>query len=184
MRHKIPVRLVIAILLCVCLSPQFVVSAQMNKSSSKSKNPHAFATCGDAAAKGDDLFPPSQLIEMLTPAGGIDFGPYVQGMMEKVKRSWCALRPGPDLNGGPFANTPGSQVVIEFTLNSDGELLEKRPMLEQASDSVEVNNGALGAILKAAPFGPLPADFQSKSAKFRVTFTRNMGVFYEDRKKD
>lgn len=184
MQHKIPAQLVIAILLCACLSPQFVASAQAHKSSSKSKNPHAFANCTDAAAKGDDLFPPSQLIEMLTPADGIDFGPYVQGMMEKIMRSWCALRPGPDLNGGPFANTRGSQVVIEFTLNSGGELLAKRPVLEQASDSVEVNNGALSAILKAAPFGPLPADFQSKSAKFRVTFTRNTGVFYEDRKKD
>jgi hypothetical protein len=169
-------------LLCACLASQITSFAQSNKPSTKSKVPRVFAVCTNASAMADDFSPPSQLLEMLTPTGGVDFGPYIQEMVEKMKRSWCALRPGPDLHGGPVSSTRGSQVVLTFGLSSDGELLTKHPALEQTSDSPELNTVALGAILKAAPFGPLPADFQGKSAKFRVTFMRNMGVIIEDRK--
>lgn len=169
-------------MLCVCLASQFTSFAQSKKSSPKSKAPRVFADCANVAAVGDDMFPPAQIAEMLTTTGGVDFGPYIQGMVDKSKRNWCALRLGADLNGGPVASTRGSQVVLTFSLNSDGELLIKRPVLDQTSDSVEVNAAALAAIVKGAPLGPLPADFQGKSAKFRVTLMRNMGMIIADRK--
>jgi TonB family protein len=113
----------------------------------------------------------------LTPADGIDFGPYTHKLSDKVKQEWCAGPLYADLSGGAVA-------TVEFSVATDGSLLPKQPVLEQASGNALVDRAALNAVVKAAPFDPLPADFHGKFVKFQIIFMRNQGVSFAEHNND
>lgn len=96
---------------------------------------------------------------------GKDWGPYPDRVLMKIRGKWYPLI-APD----PPSTTSGT-TVIEFTINQDGSLgaIEN---VGSAGDS-RLDAAARDAISAAAPFRPLPADYQQGSLKLRYRFGYN-----------
>jgi len=73
-----------------------------------------------------------------------DFAPYMANMQRRIKSCWR-----------PPENSERKQVVVVFKVNKAGELSDLR--LTNSSGSATTDESALEAVVKAAPFSPLPA---------------------------
>src|ERR1700730_18165864 len=60
-------------------------------------------------------FRPEKAIEVLSDTQGVDFGPYLKGVLEAVRKNWHKAIP-------ESAKMKHGKVVIEFAINKDGGL--------------------------------------------------------------
>jgi protein TonB len=94
---------------------------------------------------------------------GTQFGYYANLLREKVSSAWRTGDVNPRLQSAP-------PVIVRFTIRRDGSLAPGLPQIVQSSGDANLDRSAQRAILDAAPFAPLPAQFDRNEANVELTF--------------
>ncbi len=106
-------------------------------------------------------------IQILSDTMGIDFGPYLHDVVPQIREHWYSLIP-------ESAKSPvkkQGEVVIEFAILKDGKVAGLK--IQKSSGDQALDRPAFGAITKANPLPPLPANFTGQFLYLRFTFQYN-----------
>jgi TonB family protein len=106
-------------------------------------------------------------LEVLTDTQGVDFGPYLQRVVEAVRRNWYTLIP--ESARGP--NPKKGKVAIEFAIMKDGRVAGMQ--LVAPSGDVALDRAAIAGITDSNPFQPLPNEFNGQYLELRFRFFYN-----------
>ena len=102
--------------------------------------------------------------EILSDTQGVDFGPYLQRILQDVKENWYLLIP-------PSAEMKKGKLAIEFAITKDGKVADMR--LIATSGDTALDRAAWGGITASNPFPPLPGDFSGPYLALRFRFYYN-----------
>ena len=94
-------------------------------------------------------------------AFGMRFGYYRDLLEQAVARKWRTNDVDPQLRTAP-------PVIVTFVIRRDGSVADVR--LEQSSGNKALDYSALRAIYEAAPFRPLPAEYERDEARIEFWF--------------
>jgi protein TonB len=94
---------------------------------------------------------------------GAQFGWYVNLLRDQVARNWRTSDLDPRLRTAP-------QVWVTFTIRRDGSVTPGSVKITQRSGNPALDYSALRAILDAAPFQPLPPQFQRNEVEIEFRF--------------
>ena len=111
----------------------------------------------DTGAKGRKLGP----LEILSDTQGVDFGPYLQRLVQEVRAHWYELIP-------ESAEMKRGKLKIEFAIMKDGSVRGLR--VAQSSGDVALDRPAYGSITGSDPFPPLPTEFGGQFLTLRFTY--------------
>ena len=103
-------------------------------------------------------------LEILSDTQGVDFGPYLQRILENVRDNWYRLIP-------ESAEMKKGKLAIEFAITKDGNVADMR--LVATSGDVALDRAAWGGITASNPFPPLPGDFTGPYLALRFRFYYN-----------
>lgn len=103
-------------------------------------------------------------LEILSDTKGVDFGPYLQRILENVRENWYRLIP-------ESAEMKKGRLAIEFAITKDGNVADMR--LVATSNDVALDRAAWGGITASNPFPPLPPDFTGQYLALRFRFYYN-----------
>jgi TonB family protein len=103
-------------------------------------------------------------LEILSDTQGVDFGPYLQRILQDVKENWYHLIP-------QSAEMKKGKLAIEFAITKDGKVADLR--LVASSGDTALDRPAWGAITASNPFPPLPRDFTGPYLALRFRFYYN-----------
>ena len=106
-------------------------------------------------------YPPRPNVEILSDTQGVDFGPYLNGVINDVRSIWNNLNPHVPLN-------KPAEVAIEFDIMKDGSLKAMR--LTKPSGNISLDRAAWGGITASQPFPPLPVEFTGQYLALRFHF--------------
>lgn len=116
---------------------------------------------GDAEGRvGSDL-------DILSDTQGVDFGPYLQRVLNDVRRNWYTLIP--EVARAPLLKR--GKVSIEFAILKDGRVAGMR-IVGQSGD-LSLDRAAYGGITASNPFPPLPTEFKGEYLALRFHFFYN-----------
>jgi len=104
-------------------------------------------------------------IEVLTDTMGVDFNPYLEGVLHDVKQQWYSLIPA-------SAGTKKGKVVLEFAIRKDGRVEGLRVV--GSSGDLALDRPAYGSITGSSPFRPLPKEFNGPYLGLRIHYSYNM----------
>jgi TonB family protein len=106
-------------------------------------------------------------IEILSDTQGVDFGPYMQRVIQAIRTNWYAIIPetarAPILKQG--------NVYIQFVIGKDGKVSGMR--LEGPSGDISLDRAAWGGITGSNPFPQLPTNFNGPYLALRIKFMYN-----------
>jgi TonB family protein len=105
-------------------------------------------------------------LEVLTDTMGVDFGPYLNGIVQTVRKNWYTLIPA-------SGKLKSGRVSIQFVILKDGSV--SGIQMFGSSGDVALDRAAWGGITAAAPFPPLPAEFKGPYLALRMQFSYNPG---------
>ncbi|HKM86656.1 MAG TPA: TonB family protein [Terriglobales bacterium] len=108
-----------------------------------------------------------QSVEILTDTMGVDFGPYLKGIVPIVKQNWYYLMP-------PSVYPPilkQGKVSIEFVVLKDGTVSGMK--VDTSSGNVPLDRAAWGSITASTPFHVLPTEFPGERLGLRFYFSYN-----------
>ena len=108
--------------------------------------------------------PSSGSIDILSDTQGVDFGPYLQRILQNVKENWYHLIPA-------SAQMKKGKLAIEFAIMKDGKVADMR--LVASSGEVDLDRPAWGSITASNPFPPLPGEFTGPYFTLRFRFIYN-----------
>jgi len=97
-------------------------------------------------------------------AGGADIGAYLRGFSKRIKENWKIP--------STYAGTNGC-AIISFRLFKDGRV--DTLVVENPSEIPALTEFARNAILKSAPFEPLPTTVQREFTTVTCTFFYRLG---------
>ena len=103
-------------------------------------------------------------LEILSDTQGVDFGPYLQRVLQEVKAHWYELIP-------ESAQMKKGKLAIEFAIMKDGRVTGQRLMA--SSGDTALDRAAWGGITASDPFPPLPSDFGGQYLSLRFRFYYN-----------
>jgi TonB family protein len=103
-------------------------------------------------------------LEILSDTQGVDFGPYLQRILEDVRQNWYLLIP-------QSAEMKKGKLAIEFAITKDGKVADMR--LIASSGDVALDRPAWGSITNSNPFPPLPNQFTGPYLALRFRFYYN-----------
>ncbi len=103
-------------------------------------------------------------LDILSDTKGVDFGPYLQRILQDVKENWYHLIP-------ESAEMKKGKLAIEFAITRDGKVAEMR--LVATSGDVALDRPAWGSITASNPFPPLPSEFTGPYLALRFRFYYN-----------
>jgi TonB family protein len=103
-------------------------------------------------------------LEILSDTQGVDFGPYLQRIMQDVKENWYNLIP-------ESAEMKKGKLAIEFAITKDGKVADMR--LIATSGDIALDRAAWGGIAGSNPFPPLPSEFTGPYLALRFRFYYN-----------
>jgi len=103
-------------------------------------------------------------LEILSDTQGVDFGPYLQRILEDVRENWYRLIP-------ESAEMKKGKLAIEFAITKDGKIADMR--LVATSNDVALDRAAWGGITASNPFPPLPSEFNGPYLALRFRFYYN-----------
>jgi TonB family protein len=103
-------------------------------------------------------------LDILSDTQGVDFGPYLQRILEDVRQNWYHLIP-------ESAEMKKGKLAIEFAITKDGNIADMR--LVATSNDVALDRAAWGGITTSNPFPPLPSDFTGPYLALRFRFYYN-----------
>ncbi|MDR1327299.1 MAG: TonB C-terminal domain-containing protein [Heliobacteriaceae bacterium] len=90
-----------------------------------------------------------------------DFVSYMKTLQKDIKANWKPPKADENI-----------RVVAQFKINKNGKLSDLK--LIKSSVNEEMNNAALEAINKTAPFKPLPEEFTGKSVTIQFSLDYNV----------
>jgi len=102
--------------------------------------------------------------EILSDTQGVDFGPYLQRILEDVRQNWYHLIP-------ESAEMKKGKLAIEFAITKDGKVADMR--LIASSGDTALDRPAWGSITASNPFPPLPSEFTGPFLALRFRFYYN-----------
>lgn len=102
--------------------------------------------------------------DILSDTQGVDFGPYLKGLLKNVRKNWYHLIP-------QSPATKKGKLAIEFAITKDGKLADMR-LVASSGDEV-LDRAAWGSITASNPFKPLPEKFTGPYLALRVRFYYN-----------
>ncbi len=103
-------------------------------------------------------------LDILSDTQGVDFGPYLQRILEDVRENWYHLIP-------ESAEMKKGKLAIEFAITRDGQVAGMR--LVASSGDVALDRPAWGSITGSNPFPPLPSEFTGPFLALRFRFYYN-----------
>ena len=98
---------------------------------------------------------------------GVDFGPYLQRVLQAVRTNWYAIIP--EVAQSPLRKK--GNVAIEFVITKSGAVAGMR--LVGPSGDVALDRAAWGGITGSNPFPPLPTEFRGENLALRFRFYYN-----------
>src|SRR5579864_1001795 len=107
---------------------------------------------------------PQGALDILSDTQGVDFGPYLQRILQDVKTNWYLLIP-------ESAAMKKGKLAIEFAITKDGQVAGMK--LVASSGDVALDRPAWGSITNSNPFPPLPSDFRGEYLALRFRFYYN-----------
>lgn len=124
---------------------------------------------GDYGANAPSQHPAmSAGVDVLSDTMGVDFGPYMQRVINATYRSWLPIIPE---SARPPLDKQG-RVGIRFKIFPDGSV--KQMILEFPSGDVALDRAAWGGITGASPYPPLPREFKGPFLELRFGFYYNL----------
>jgi TonB family protein len=102
--------------------------------------------------------------EILSDTQGVDFGPYLQRILQEVKEHWYELIP-------ESAEMKKGKLAIEFAIAKDGHVMDLK--LIASSGDTALDRPAWGSITGSNPFPPLPTEFGGQYLALRFRFYYN-----------
>jgi TonB family protein len=102
--------------------------------------------------------------EILSDTQGVDFGPYLQRILQEVKEHWYELIP-------ESAEMKKGKLMIEFAITKDGQVADMK--LVVSSGDVALDRPAWGSITGSNPFPPLPTEFTGPYLALRFRYYYN-----------
>jgi TonB family protein len=103
-------------------------------------------------------------LEVLSDTQGVDFGPYLQRIVQEVRENWYHLIP-------ESAEMKKGKLAIEFAISKDGKVLDMRRVASSGDDALD--RAAWGGISASNPFPPLPSEFTGPYLELRFRFYYN-----------
>jgi TonB family protein len=103
-------------------------------------------------------------LEVLSDTQGVDFGPYLQRILQEVRENWYRAIP-------ESAEMKKGKLQIEFAITKDGKVADMR--LTASSNDVALDRAAWAGISASNPFPPLPSDFTGPYLALRFRFFYN-----------
>jgi len=103
-------------------------------------------------------------LDILSDTQGVDFGPYLQRILQDVRENWYHLIP-------ESAEMKKGKLAIEFAITKDGKVADMR--LIATSGDVALDRPAWGSITASNPFPPLPSEFTGPYLALRFRFYYN-----------
>jgi TonB family protein len=103
-------------------------------------------------------------LEILSDTQGVDFGPYLQRILQDVRENWYRLIP-------ESAQMKKGKLAIEFAITKDGQVAGMK--LVATSGDTALDRAAWGGITASNPFPPLPTDFGGPYLALRFRFYYN-----------
>ena len=108
-------------------------------------------------------------LEVLSDMQGVDFGPYLERVLQAVRMNWYNIIPE---EARPPLLKKG-RVAIEFAITKDGKVAGMR--IVAPSGDTPLDRAAWGGITASAPFAPLPDQFHGPYLALRFHFYYNPG---------
>jgi TonB family protein len=103
-------------------------------------------------------------LDILSDTQGVDFGPYLQRILQDVRENWYHLIP-------ESAEMKKGKLAIEFAITKDGKVADMR--LVATSGDTALDRPAWGSITASNPFPPLPGEFTGPYLALRFRFYYN-----------
>ncbi len=103
-------------------------------------------------------------IDIISDTYGVDFGPYFEVIMPKIRKNWYSLISEP-------AKTRKGKLAIEFAVTRDGRITKMK--LVQSSGDTLLDRPAWGAITLSDPLPALPKEFPAAYLSLRFRFLYN-----------
>jgi TonB family protein len=103
-------------------------------------------------------------LEILSDTQGVDFGPYLQRILQDVRENWYRAIP-------ESAEMKKGKLMIEFAITKDGKVADMR--LVATSNDVALDRAAWAGISASNPFPPLPSEFTGPYLALRFRFFYN-----------
>jgi TonB family protein len=103
-------------------------------------------------------------LDILSDTQGVDFGPYLQRILQDVRENWYHLIP-------ESAEMKKGKLAIEFAITKDGKVADMR--LVATSGDTALDRPAWGSITASNPFPPLPSEFTGPFLALRFRFYYN-----------
>jgi TonB family protein len=153
-------RLAVLLFCCALAFGQNTSSAPETKSQAPANSP-------DQKSQDSDVgFPGHQFgsLDILSDTQGVNFGPYLQRILQDVKENWYHLIP-------ESASMKKGKLAIEFAITKDGRVADMR--LVSSSGDVGLDRPAWGSIAASNPFPPLPGEFTGPYVALRFRFYYN-----------
>ncbi len=110
-------------------------------------------------------------MEILSDTQGVDFGPYLERVLQAVRMNWYNIIPE---EARPPLLKKG-KVSIEFVIKKDGTVAGLRFTGGGQSGDVALDRAAWGGITASVPFAPLPNEFHGPYIALRFHFYYNPG---------
>ncbi len=104
-------------------------------------------------------------LDILSDTQGVDFGPYLQRILQNVKENWDRLIPESARMGKK------GKLAIEFAITKDGQVAGMK--LVATSNDTALDRAAWGGITASNPFPPLPSEFTGPYLSLRFRFYYN-----------
>jgi TonB family protein len=103
-------------------------------------------------------------LDILSDTQGVDFGPYLERILQDVRENWYHLIP-------ESAEMKKGKLAIEFAITKDGKVADMR--LVASSGDIALDRPAWGSITASNPFPPLPGEFTGPYLTLRFRFYYN-----------
>ncbi len=103
-------------------------------------------------------------LEILSDTQGVDFGPYLERLLQEVREHWYEAIP-------ESAEMKKGKLAIEFAITKDGQIADMR--LTATSGDEALDRAAWSGIKGSFPFQPLPSDFTGPYLALRFRFYYN-----------
>ena len=103
-------------------------------------------------------------VDILSDTMGVDFGPYLKGILQSVRENWHRLIP-------ESAEMKKGKLAIEFAITRDGKVASMR--LASSAGDAALDRAAWGSIIRSNPFPSLPEEFTGPYLALRFRFYYN-----------
>jgi len=103
-------------------------------------------------------------LEVLSDTQGVDFGPYLERIVQEVREHWYELIP-------ESAQMKKGKLAIDFAIMKDGHV--QALAVRASSGDPALDRPAYGSITASDPFPPLPKEFTGPYLELRFRFYYN-----------